>query len=54
MDSILPIQGSTPGNQGAGLGAGFVFFAGLETPTHIRKKLNPLRSWSSTLMFSFL
>ena len=37
---------------GAGFGAGLAFLAGLETPKLIRKKLNPLRSESSTLIVS--
>jgi hypothetical protein len=35
---------------GVGIGVGFVFFAGLETPKLMSKKPNPLRSASSRLI----
>jgi hypothetical protein len=50
-------QASAPGylpDSGLGAGFGAGFFAGLETPMLIRKKLKPLRSESSILMFKFL
>jgi hypothetical protein len=39
---------------GAGFGAGFAFFAGLETPKLRSKKPNPLRNESSKLMVPIL
>jgi hypothetical protein len=39
---------------GAGFAAGRGFFAGLEMPKLMRRKPNPLRSESSTLIFPFL
>lgn len=39
---------------GEGFGAGFAFFAGLDTPKLMSKKPNPLRSVSSRLMVGFL
>ena len=39
---------------GVGLGAGFGFFAGLETPKLMSKIPNPLRNESSRFMIAFL
>jgi len=49
FDDYFPPSGLT-----AGFAAGRGFFAGLETPMLIRKKLNPLRNESSTLIASIL